>query len=75
MNHSLPEVMNCYGGWIYIKNLPLSSWKNSVFEAIGDYLGGLVEISSKTLNWLDCSSTLIEVQNNLCGFIQHILIH
>lgn len=66
--HSKMEVIKSCGGWIKIKkNLPLPFWKKSVFEAIGKQLGGLLAISSQTLNGLDYSSALIE--ENLCGFI------
>lgn len=69
LDHSLPKVISSYGGWVSIKNLPMPFWKNSVFEAIGHYLGGLDQISSLTLNFLDGSSALIKVKENSCGFI------
>ncbi|MDV3146776.1 MAG: hypothetical protein Q8754_03055, partial [Sweet potato little leaf phytoplasma] len=36
---------------------------------IGHHFGGLVSISSQTLNLLDCSEARIEVKRNFCGFI------
>ena len=39
------------------------------FNTLGHCFSGLIWVSSKTLNLLDCSSTYTEFQNNLCGFI------
>lgn len=72
-NHSLPKVISCHGGWILFKNLPLHFWKNSIFEAIGPHLGGFVEISSQTLNCLECLKVVIRVEKNICGFISDSL--
>lgn len=59
---------------IAMKNLPLPCWKCCTFEAIGNYFGGLVTISSQTLNFLDCSATYIDVEKNLCGFISATIL-
>lgn len=64
--HSHQEVIRSYGGWPSIKNLPLRYWRSAVFEAIGKNLGGLLDISSSTLNCLDRSSAVIHVGNNIC---------
>lgn len=58
-----------YGGWIIILDLPLKFWKRNVFDAIGSHFGGLVCISSNTLNLLDCMAAFIEVNQNVCGFL------
>ena len=52
-----------------MKNLPLDFWSRSIFKAIGDHFGGLKEIASKTLNFINYSETHIKVKKNLCGFV------
>lgn len=66
--HSKPELLKCYGGWVRIGNLPLIIGRIS-FLAIGQQLGGLLSISSQTLNCLNCSSSIIKLERNFCGFI------
>lgn len=52
LEHSLPKVIGSFGGSVSIKNPPLPFWKKISFEAIGYYLGGLVQISTHILNFL-----------------------
>lgn len=66
--HSHPEVIEGYGGWISIKNPPLTYWERNTFKAIGEYLGGLVSISFNTLNLLNLTEVHIEDKKKLCGF-------
>lgn len=44
-------------------------WKRSFFEVIGQHFGGLVSISSQTINLVDCLAVVIKVEENICGFI------
>lgn len=60
--HSHPEVIKSYGGWIAMKIIPLRYWSPAIFKAVGENLGGLISISTKTLNLLDCSTALIAVE-------------
>lgn len=46
---SHPNFIEGYGGWISIKNFPLTYWDRSKFEAIDHYFGGLESISSQLL--------------------------
>lgn len=62
--HSKKEVIESYGGWLRICDLPLKFLARQCFEALGN-LWHLVNISSKTFNLLDCSDALIhEVKSN-----------
>lgn len=54
---------------VSIKNLRLEYWKRSIFEAIWQNLGRLVSIAAKLHNFIDCSIALIEVKNNIFGFV------
>lgn len=67
--HNRSEFIHGYGGWITIKDLPLYYWSRATFEAIGRHFGGLLEISSKTLNMLDASEAFIKVKPKYCGLI------
>ena len=67
--HSRPLVLKGYGGWIKVKNLPLDFWCRSIFEAIGDHFGGLIEIATETLNFTNCSEAHNNVKKNQCGFV------
>lgn len=58
-SHSHMEFFRSNGGLISINNLPLSYWKKSVFETIVQHFGGLVSITSQTLNCLGCSNVVI----------------
>lgn len=64
-----PLVIEGYGSWISIKNLPLDYWNRKTFEAIGAYFRGLEDIAMETLNLLNCSVAKIQVKKNLCGFM------
>lgn len=44
-------------------------WDRDCFEAIGKYCGGLVKVSTKTLNLFDAFEAVICVNQNLCGFL------
>lgn len=66
--HSDPKVIEGYGGWISLKNLPLSYWKRSSFEAIGEHFGGFGQYFFPN-PFLDCTAARIEVKKNIAGFI------
>lgn len=61
--------MEGYDDWIAIKNLPLDHWCCQSFEAIGEYFGGFVRVSSETLNMTMVFEARIQVMSNLCGFM------
>lgn len=63
--HTNSNFIEGHEDWISIKNLPLTYWELSTFEAIGEYSGGLGSVSSQTLNLLDCTEARIEVKKNL----------
>ena len=67
--HSRPSILEGYGGWIKIENLPLDYWSNQTFKVIRDHIGGLENIASETLNLLNVSEAKIQVKRNQCGFI------
>lgn len=67
--HSRLDFTLGYGGWIKVKDLSLSFWNRGCFEAIGRYCGGLVSISTRTLNMLDVSEAIIQVEPNQCGLL------
>lgn len=67
--HSRKEVVQGYGGWIKVLDLSLMYWKKCTFEAIGSHCGGLVGISFNTLNLIDCTEAIIQVQPNKCVFL------
>ena len=48
--HNRPTLIEGFGGWLSIKNLPLKIWQIDIFEAIGAYFGGLESIALETLN-------------------------
>ena len=52
-----------------IKDLPLDLWQRSIFEAICDHCGGIIDIASETLNLTNCSEARILVKKNICGFV------
>ena len=67
--HNEPTLIEGFGGWLSIKNLPLNLWRGSIFEVIGAYFGGLESIALETLNLIECSEARIKVRKNLCGFL------
>ena len=71
--HSRPSVIEGYGGWIKIKNLPLDYWSNQTFKVIEDHFGGLENVASETLNLLNVSKGKIQVKRNHCGFVSATL--
>lgn len=60
-----------YGGWISVSNLPLC--KRDIFGAFRKHFGGVISISSQTLNLFDCTRARIQVKKNLVVFFQLIL--
>lgn len=77
---TLPEITHGDGSWtnlgIFLPNrslitLPLPSpfRKPSYLEGIGQHFGGLINISSETLNYIDCQTAIIEAKKSICGFI------
>lgn len=56
-----------------ILDLHLNFWTRGCFEAIGCHFGGLISISSSTLNRLDCCLAKVEVKRNLCGFVPNLI--
>lgn len=72
--HNRMEWMKCNGGWIKIKNLPLSLWNKENFVAIGEKCGEFISILLETINLLNCFEASIEVKRNQCGFIPASMI-
>lgn len=60
--------------YFFSMKVVISIFLKKTFEAIGKYIGGLVSISSQTLNLVDCVVAYIEVKNNLCFLPATILI-
>lgn len=67
---SHPKLIEGYGDWIFFEEFTKLYWKCSCFEAIGPHFGGLVNISSQTLNFIDRPTSRIEVRKNIYGSIQ-----
>lgn len=68
VEHSREEFIKGYSGWIKLYDLPLKHSTKQSFEVSGTYLGGLEEVSLKTLNLIDCLEVLLQVKDNLCDF-------
>lgn len=69
LKHIWPIVMEGFGGWSKVKNLPLDYWYRRISEVIGDHFWGLERIASETLNLINYTEARIKVKKNLCGFM------
>ena len=60
--HSRPLIIEGYGGWTTVKNLPLDYWSDQTFEVTGDHFGGLENFTTEMLNFLNVFETKIQVK-------------